>query len=198
MKIIIKLISVLILYFQVNSSFSNESENILPKRILGNPEATIVIEEYASLSCGHCANFHNESLPEIQEKYIDTGKVKLIFNDFPLDMSAMIGSMVAQCMNDQQFFPVINRLFKRQIEWVQSENIYKGLYKVLKPLGIEEKKILSCLENTELNKKRWDYLLESRKIAMDIKKVEATPTFFVNGKIIEGKFDINTLNEIIK
>ena len=198
MKIINKLIIVIVLFFQISTLYSNENEKIIPLRILGNSDAKIIIEEYASMSCGHCASFHNKYLSEIREKYIDTGKAKLIFNDFPLDRSAMFGSMVSQCMNDKQFFPVISRLFQKQLEWVQSDDIVQAIYKVLKPLGIKEEKIISCLENTEINKKRWDNLLEARKFAMDKKNVESTPTFFINGQKVEGKFDINTLNETLK
>ena len=117
MNIFIKICLTILLFFQVSISISQE-EILIPKRILGDPNAEITIEEYASMSCGHCANFHNETLTEIKKKYIDNGKAKLIFNDFPLDRTAMIGAMVSQCMNKGQFFPVINRLFQKQRDWV--------------------------------------------------------------------------------
>ena len=82
---------------------SNGDEKIIPERVLGNSDAAIIIEEYASMSCGHCANFHNTILPDIKKEFIDTGKAKLIFNDFPLDSRAMIATLVAQCMNEKQF-----------------------------------------------------------------------------------------------
>ena len=84
------------------------------------------------MSCGHCASFHLQTLPEIKEKFIDTGRAKLLFRDFPLDKTAMLGSMVTQCMsmNNEQFFDVLNRLFQMQGEWTQSENIVELYLKV--------------------------------------------------------------------
>ncbi len=181
-----------------NYSNTEEQSQPLPGRVLGNDNAEIIIEEYASMSCGHCANFHNNTLSDIKEKYIDTGKAKLIFNDFPLDRSAMLGSMITQCMNDEQFFPVLNRLFQKQNEWTQSENILESIFLILKPLGLEQSKILACIEENDINKNRWKSLLAGREFAMKTKNVEATPTFFINGKIVNGKFNLDKLEEILK
>jgi protein-disulfide isomerase len=180
------------------SAFSNETSKPLPGRVLGDENATIIIEEYASMSCGHCANFHNKTIKDIKKEFIETGKAKLIFNDFPLDRGAMFGSMITQCMNDEQFFPVLNRLFQKQSQWTQSDNILNSINDILKPLGLEESTILSCIEETPVNQERWKSLLAGRKYAIDIKGVEATPTFFVNGKKVEGKFNIDTLRELLK
>jgi len=182
------------------SNYSNAEDKIqpLPGRVLGNDNAKIIIEEYASMSCGHCANFHNYTLSDIKMKYIDTGKAKLIFNDFPLDRSAMLGSMITQCMNDEQFFPVLGRLFQKQNEWTQSENILESIFHILKPLGLEQSEVLACIEENDINKNRWKSLLAGREVAMKTKNVEATPTFFVNGKIVNGKFNLEKLQEILK
>lgn len=180
------------------SAFSDKTSEPLPGRVLGDENATIIIEEYASMSCGHCANFHNKTIKDIKKEFIETGKAKLIFNDFPLDRGAMFGSMITQCMNDEQFFPVLNRLFQKQSQWTQSDNILNSINDILKPLGLEESTILSCIEETPVNQERWKSLLAGRKYAIDIKGVEATPTFFVNGKKVEGKFNIDTLRELLK
>ena len=196
MKFFAKLNVFIFIFLITTIMQSTGDEKIIPERVLGNKDAAIVIEEFASMSCGHCANFHNTILPDIKKEFIDTGKAKLIFNDFPLDSRAMIATLVAQCMKEKQFFPVIKRLFQKQLEWVQAENLPIAIYNILKPLGIKEKKVMSCLENNEENKIRWQYIAEARKIAMDERNIESTPTFFVNGKKIEGKFDINTIKEI--
>ena len=180
------------------SVFSEDTAKPLPGRTLGDQTAQIIIEEYASMSCGHCASFHNNYLDKIKKEFIDTGKAKLIFYDFPLDRGAMIGSMITQCMNDKQFFPVLNRLFQKQTEWTQSDNILESINTILNPLGLDKNRILSCLEENEENENRWKSLLAGRKYAIDIKGVEATPTFFVNEKKVEGKFDIKKLKELIK
>ena len=180
------------------SVFSEDTSKPLPGRTLGDQTAQIIIEEYASMSCGHCASFHNNNLNKIKKEFIDTGKAKLIFYDFPLDRGAMIGSMIPQCMNDKQFFPVLNRLFQKQTEWTQSDNILESINTILNPLGLDKNRILSCLEENEENQNRWKSLLAGRKYAIDIKGVDATPTFFVNEKKVEGKFDIKKLKELIK
>tara|TARA_Y100001970_G_scaffold52449_1_gene66271 strand:- start:926 stop:1519 length:594 start_codon:yes stop_codon:yes gene_type:complete len=197
MKILTNILLLLIIICPV-SVFSDDTAKPLPGRTLGDETAQIVIEEYASMSCGHCASFHNNNLDKIKKEFIDTGKAKLIFYDFPLDRGAMIGSMITQCMNDKQFFPVLNRLFQKQTEWTQSDNILESINTVLNPLGLDKNRIFSCLEENEENQNRWESLLAGRKYAIDIKGVEATPTFFVNEKKVEGKFDIKKLKELTK
>ena len=197
MKRLISIIVFLAMILPI-SSFSEDTAKQLPGRILGNESAQIIIEEYASMSCGHCASFHINTLDKIKKEYIDTGKAKLVFYDFPLDRGAMIGSMVTQCMNNEQFFPVLNRLFQKQTEWTQADNLLEAINKILAPLGLDKSRILSCLEENEANQDRWKSLLAGRKYAIDIKGVEATPTFFVNGIKVEGKFDIKKLKELVK
>ena len=198
MKILTNILLLLLIVICPVSVFSEDTVKPLPGRTLGDQTAQIIIEEYASMSCGHCASFHNNNLDKIKKEFIDTGKAKLIFYDFPLDRGAMIGSMITQCMNDKQFFPVLNRLFQKQTEWTQSDNILESINTVLNPLGLDKNRILSCLEENEENQNRWKSLLAGRKYAIDIKGVEATPTFFVNEKKVEGKFDIKKLKELIK
>ena len=197
MKSLIKIIFIIFLALPF-ASFADETSKPLSGRVLGNADAKIIIEEYASMSCGHCASFHNNDLKSIKKEYIDKGAAKLIFYDFPLDRGAMIGSMITQCMNDDQFYPVLNRLFQKQAEWTRSDDIMKSISEILQPLGLEKATILSCLEETTENQERWKSLLAGRKYAIDIKGVEATPTFFVNGQKFEGKFNLKNLKKILK
>ena len=197
MKSLIKIIFIIFLALPF-ASFADETSKPLSGRVLGNIDAKIIIEEYASMSCGHCASFHNSDLKGIKKEYIDKGAAKLIFYDFPLDRGAMIGSMITQCMNDDQFYPVLDRLFQKQAEWTRSDDIMKSISEILQPLGLEKATILSCLEETTENQERWKSLLAGRKYAIDIKGVEATPTFFVNGKKFEGKFNLKNLKKILK
>src|SRR5262245_59474582 len=89
----------------------------LPDLVIGNAEAPVTIVEYASMTCSHCANFHNTVLPAIKEKYIDTGKVKLVFREFPLEERAARASMMARCAGDGKSLPLISILFSKQDEW---------------------------------------------------------------------------------
>ena len=154
MKSLIKIIFIIFLALPF-ASFADETSKPLSGRVLGNADAKIIIEEYASMSCGHCASFHNNDLKGIKKEYIDKGAAKLIFYDFPLDRGAMIGSMITQCMNDDQFYPVLNRLFQKQAEWTRSDDIMKSISEILQPLGLEKATILSCLEETTENQERW-------------------------------------------
>ena len=197
MKSLIKIIFIIFLALPF-ASFADETSKPLSGRVLGNADAKIIIEEYASMSCGHCASFHNNDLKGIKKEYIDKGAAKLIFYDFPLDRGAMIGSMITQCMNDDQFYPVLDRLFQKQAEWTRADDIMKSISEILQPLGLEKATILSCLEETTENQERWKSLLAGRKYAIDIKGVEATPTFFVNGQKFEGKFNLKNLKKILK
>ena len=197
MKSLIKIIFIIFLALPF-ASFADETSKPLSGRVLGNADAKIIIEEYASMSCGHCASFHNNDLKGIKKEYIDKGAAKLIFYDFPLDRGAMIGSMITQCMNDDQFYPVLDRLFQKQAEWTRADDIMKSISEILQPLGLEKATILSCLEETTENQERWKSLLAGRKYAIDIKGVEATPTFFVNGEKFEGKFNLKNLKKILK
>jgi len=196
MKSLIKIIFIIFLALPF-ASFADETSKPLSGRVLGNADAKIIIEEYASMSCGHCASFHNNDLKSIKKEYIDKGAAKLIFYDFPLDRGAMIGSMITQCMNDDQFYPVLDRLFQKQAEWTRADDIMKSISEILQPLGLEKATILSCLEETTENQERWKSLLAGRKYAIDIKGVEATPTFFVNGQKFEGKFNLKNLKKIL-
>ena len=162
------------------SVFSEDTAKPLPGRTLGDQTAQIIIEEYASMSCGHCASFHNNNLDKIKKEFIDTGKAKLIFYDFPLDRGAMIGSMITQCMNDKQFFPVLNRLFQKQTEWTQSDNILESINTILNPLGLDKNRILSCLEENEENQNRWKSLN-----VMQFRS--APPAHIVGGHLARGR-----------
>ena len=196
MKKIISIIMLLSMIFPI-SVLSEDSIERLPGRVLGQESAKIVIEEFASMSCGHCASFHNNALKKIKKEFIDSGKAKLIFYDFPLDRGAMIGSMITQCMNDKQFFPVLSLLFQRQTEWTQSDNIIESISNILVPLGLDKANTLSCLEENNVNQNRWKSLLAGRKYAIETKGVEATPTFFVNGEKVEGKLNIKKIKELV-
>ncbi len=164
--------------------------------ILGNINAPNVLIEYASLSCVHCANFHNDRLPDIKKALIDTGKLKYIYKDFPLDLPAMLASMVAKCYQDNQYYEVLNSLFKNQKKWVTSaknkEELYQKFHKILKQHGITFDKIVSCTEESDANKVKWETILASRLEGQNL-GVNSTPSFFLNGKKLEGLVNLDLL-----
>jgi protein-disulfide isomerase len=143
---------------------------------LGSPKNTII--EYASMTCPHCSDFHNETFPKIKAELIDSGRVKYIFRDFPLDQYAMAGTLIANCVADDKYFDVINVLLKTQKKWMQ--NGYQGLLSIAKNFGLSISEVELCLTNEKLIK-----LIESNmNIATNNFGITGTPSVFVNGKKI--------------
>ena len=170
------------------------------KNILGNLNAPNTLVEYASMSCVHCANFHNQKLPEIKKKLIETGKLKYIYKDFPLDMPAMLAAMVTNCYEGEQFHTTLNSLFRNQKKWVTAssnkEELLNAFHQILKQHGISLEKIKICAEENEDNKKKWDSILASRLEGQKL-GVNSTPSFILNGKKLEGSVDLKVLLEHI-
>ena len=152
--------------------------------VLGNKNAPITIFEYASLTCPHCAAFASDTLPKLQKNWIDTGKAKLVYRDFPLDQSAVVAATVAQCFPPERYFPFIETLFQTQREWAQrSEDATK---KALAPIarlgGMSQAQFDACANNQKLS----DAVLNSRLVAQNRYGIDSTPTFFVNGTKVIG------------
>ena len=92
------------------------------EQILGDPDAPVTIIEYASLTCPHCAQFHNEVLPELKERYIAPGKVRLIYRDFPLDQVALAAAALAHCDGSDRYFSMLDVLFETQRNWARADD----------------------------------------------------------------------------
>lgn len=172
-------------------------ESLLQK-VLGNADAPHEIIEYASLSCPHCAVFHNEVLPKIKTRFIDTGQVRLVFRDFPLDRPALTGSMLAHCQPDEHFFPVLEQLFAHQNRWAAAEAPKDVLKNMFLQFGISADEVDACFADTDANRARLNRILKTRMDGQDRMDVDSTPTFFVNGSKVAGRFDADALAELIE
>lgn len=151
--------------------------------ILGDPKADTVIVEYASMTCPHCAQFYTEVFPQLKEKYIDTGKARFIFREFPLDGLAVAASMLARCAGNDRFYPMLDGLFETQESWaVPGADGKEKLKLIAKQAGFSEESFEQCLADKEL----FDKLVAVRKKAHEDYGVDATPSFFVNGKRLPG------------
>ena len=155
----------------------------LPELTIGRDDAPVTIVEYASMTCGACATFHTTVLPVLKEKYIDTGKVRLVFREFPLDERAALASMVTRCVGSDKTFPLISVLLSKQDEWAFSKTDFQPkLFAFAQQAGFTQAAYKACRENQDLIKK----IIAVRDRAHQSFGVTQTPTFFVNGKKLDG------------
>lgn len=154
----------------------------LEDRVMGDPKAPVTLIEYASLACHHCADFHAKTLPKIKERFIDTGKVKLIFRDFPFDASAFAAAMTARCAPPARYFQFVSVLFTNQEMWSHSPNPREALARIAKLGGMTQDDFDQCVDNKEL-------FAGLRQRQLDAEKqyeIRSTPTFLVGDKKITG------------
>ena len=157
---------------------------------LGSADAPVTIIEYASMTCPHCAHFHETTYPELKTKYIDTGKVRFIFREFPLDQLAAAGSMLARCAGKDKYFPLIETLFAQQKDWVVQKPL-EPMLAIAKQAGFTQQSFEECLANQEI----LTGIEEGRTRASTKFGVNSTPTFFINGKIIRGGLSAEDLDK---
>ena len=164
----------------------------LGDRTLGKDDAPVTIVEYASMTCPHCAHFHETTYPELKKRYIDTGKVRFIFREFPLDPLAAGASMLARCADKDKFYPLIETLFQQQTKWAVEKPIPQ-LMAIAKQAGIGEQTFNSCLSD----QKMLDAIQAEQKRATDKFGVNSTPTIFINGRKQAGAATIEDLAKVI-
>jgi protein-disulfide isomerase len=160
----------------------------------GPADAKVTIIEYASLTCSHCAAFHQETYPVLKQRYIDTGQVRFILREFPLDPLATAGFMLARCDGEAKYYPVTDLLFDQQKTWAFSEKPVEGLQQVLRQAGFSQEKFESCLRDQKL----YDAVNAVRNRAAEKMNVNSTPTFFINGQRHPGNLSIEELEKVIK
>ena len=167
----------------------------LSDRIQGEPDAPVTIIEYASMTCPHCAAFHKNSYPKIKQTYIDTGKARLIFREFPLDKLAAATSMLARCVDDDRFFAFIDILFAQQRNWAR-ENPLEPLRKFAKQAGLSDEAFDKCLSNQEL----LDGIVWIKDRGSSEFNVNGTPSFFVNGEFVSAQQaqDFDEFSQIVE
>ena len=162
-------------------------------RVLGKPDAPITIIEYASLTSPHCAHFAADVLPKIKEKWIDTGKAKLILRDFPLDDAALHAAMIARCAPADRFYPLVDTFFQTQDKWVVAQDWKGALQRIAQLAGIGKKRFDTCFSDKKLE----DEVAQSRLNASQRLGVDATPTFYVNGTKFEGEPTLEAFNQLL-
>jgi len=167
----------------------------LPDMALGSANAPVTIVEYSSLTCPHCADFAENVFPMLQSKYIDTGKVRFVFREFPLDIKAAAASILARCIGNgdsEKYLSAVEIMFKLQ-DRLMAQTKDTLLY-VGKQHGMSEQDVETC----EQDQAQFDKLNADQQYAVQELKVTSTPTFFLNGVRVQGSMPFEELEERIK
>jgi protein-disulfide isomerase len=149
--------------------------------VIGSKDAKVTLIEYASLTCSHCRAFHMNTYPKLKKKYIDTGKVKMYFREFPLNPPDQVGYMLARCAGDAKYVALVDLLFKRQPQWARPKVWVDELFNLSKFAGFTKDKFDACVKNVEIAKGLQAVQAKGQKF-----RVNSTPTFFLNGELIAG------------
>lgn len=169
-------------------------EGALPDVWLGSKDAPVTIIEYASMTCSHCATFHNETFPTLKSKYIDTGKVRFALREFPFDPLATAGFMLARCAGPEKREAMVDLLFAQQKNWAFTDKPLEGLSNLVKQTGMSQQSFEACLKDKSL----YDNINQTRDRAAEKFKVDSTPTFFINGRKQAGAMTVAQLEQAIE
>ena len=167
----------------------------LPDMALGSDKAPVTVIEYASMTCPHCAHFNEVTFPEIKKRYIDTGKVRYIFREFPLDSLAAAVFMLARCSAETdsgKYFALVDTMFRQQRTWAVEKPL-PPLLAIAKQAGFTEQTFNACLANQKV----LDGIESMRQRGATVFKVQSTPTFFINGTAYPGALEIDDMAKLI-
>lgn len=169
-------------------------QEAMSERVLGKADAPVTVIEFASLTCPHCKDFEINTLPKLKAAYIDTGKVKLIYRDFPLDGRALLAAMVARCAPKDRYFAFLDALFRSQDVWARAQDPLQALSQVARLGGMSQTEFDACIKNKEL----FEAIKKDATDAQQQYKVESTPTFVINGKKMEGGHSFESFEAALK
>tara|TARA_B100000989_G_C19493624_1_gene450964 strand:+ start:90 stop:704 length:615 start_codon:yes stop_codon:yes gene_type:complete len=165
----------------------------LESKSFGDASAKIKIIEFASLTCGHCARFHNEVMPILKEKYIEKGLIHFTYKDFPLDKFALKASMIARCAGNEKFFKFLDVFYKKQKDWTRTKDPFKSLLKIAKFGGLKDEELKVCIGNKSIE----DGILKERLNSSKKYDIKATPTIYLNGEKYNGDLTIEAIESKI-
>lgn len=168
------------------------ADNPMEEKVIGNADAPVTIVEYASMTCPHCASFHNNTWPDIKKKYVDTGMARLVFREFGFDPRAEAGFMLARCAGDN-YFAMIDVLFKQQETWSRAPDGKAALLKIARLAGFSQESFEACLTDQKL----LDDVRAVKDRGANSFGVDSTPTFFINGKKYAGALSVDEMSAII-
>jgi protein-disulfide isomerase len=165
---------------------------MLSEKVLGSATAPVTMIAYSSLTCSHCGDFHVITFPQLKAAYIDTGRLKFVYRDFPLNEAAVVGSMVARCSGDR-FFATLDALYAGQFSWAYSTDYKSGIKTVVAPLGMTSNDVEACLASTELR----NGILSIKAGGTQSYGIDGTPMFLINGQKVAGALPFAQFASII-
>ena len=186
-----------ILIINVLIAVSSRSEDSSGPIFIGEENAPVEIKIYSSLSCPHCANFHINALPKIKKKYVNTGKVKIIFIDFPLDLAALNASKILHCVEKNKQMLIMDLIYDKQSKWAigsSIDEVNKKLKEIVTTVGINSNKLSQCFRNESIENK----VLNARIDGQKKYSISSTPTIIINEKKIIGSPDFENIENEIK
>lgn len=163
-------------------------------RSMGAADAPVTMIEYASLTCPHCASFHNETLPKLKQAYIDTGKVRFVYRDFPIDGLALRAAMLARCVEPERYFGLLEVLFSGQEGWSRAKDPIAALRRIGRLAGLGPEKSDACMADKEIG----DDILGARLKASQRHDVNSTPTFIIGDRKISGARSYEEFDGILR
>jgi len=184
----------MLLLVPVSAQAETEVEAALADRFIGAEDAPVTMIEYSSLTCPHCAAFHTGALAEIVETYVETGKLKIIVRDFPLDGRAAAASLLARCAPADRYFPLVDLMFKQQQKWARSDDPLNALAEMGRFAGMGQSDIEACFQNEDL----YAGILEKKAAYQKEHSIKSTPTFFINGDMVSGNQPFSEFREVIE
>ena len=162
-------------------------------RIMGAPDAPVTIIEFASFTCGHCARFHNNTLPLLEEQYINTGQVRLVFRPITGDALGIRAAQMAACIGDEHYFALVSAIFGSFDTWTRAPDALAALQQIGRMAGLGEEQLEACWNDDALARR----YVELGRQAMEEYRVNATPTFVLGGEVLVGNQSFERLSELI-
>lgn len=162
-------------------------------RPIGSATAPLTVFEYSSLTCSHCAAFHKDILPKIKAAYIDTGKVRWVVRDYPLDGVALRAAVAARCADPAQFFTLIDLLYNEQAKWAGDRDPQTAVMRYARLSGLNDDKLKACNANDRV----LNQILAKRQVADTNFKIQSTPSFVVGNEMVVGARDYATFEAAI-
>ena len=162
-------------------------------RVLGKPDAPITVVEYASMTCPHCARFQLVVFPDVRKDWIDTGKVRWVVRDYPLDALALKAAMIARCAPKDRYYAFVETFLTAQYQWVKAKNAEPALIRLAQLGGMSPREVSICLKDKAVE----EQVVNSRLVATKELGVDSTPTFFINGKKVTGELDTAGFSKLL-